>query len=226
MLTKEENKKIVSLLKQIALFVDFERNTSLTFIRDVNTLLDALLDLENEITALKLFINGLNAMLLRPIEKEINFEVYTGQDHWKDDYTDVRLYLIEKRKEFVDENLLRLNNILEKKLILNNDVNSKDDILKPDLNALQNRTKILLLQELGVLDFLKKKEPFKSSTDLAKLIAELICGKNDDVKSVYNTIRTDLSYVTYKKHPKSPYTKPQIKIVNSTLSSFSLPIIK
>ena len=82
------------------------------------------------------------------------------------------------------------------------------------------------IQELGVLDFLKKKEPFKNSTYLAKLIAELICGKNDDVNSVYNSIRTDLSYVTQKKNPKSPYTKPQIKIVNSTLSSFSLPIIK
>ena len=199
MLTKEENKKITNLLKQIALFVDFEENTSLTFDKDVNALLEDLLDLENEITALKLLINGLNAMLLRPIEKEINFEVYTGQDHWKDDYTDVRLYLIEKRKEFVDENLLKLNNILEKKLILNNDVNSKDDVLIPDLNTLQNRTKILLLQELGVLDLLKKKEPFKNGTNLAKLIAELISGKNDDVKSVYNSIRTDLSYLTHQK---------------------------
>ena len=75
MLTKEETKKITSLLKQIALFVDFEQNTSLTFDKDVNALLEDLLDLENEITALKLLINGLNAMLLRPIEKEINFEV-------------------------------------------------------------------------------------------------------------------------------------------------------
>lgn len=226
MLTKEETKKITNLLKQIALFVDFEENTSLTFDKDVNALLEDLLDLENEITALKLLINGLNAMLLRPIEKEINFEVYTGQDHWKDDYTDVRLYLIEKRKEFVDENLLKLNNILEKKLILNNDVNSKDDVLIPDLNTLQNRTKILLLQELGVLDFLKKKEPFKNSTNLAKLIAELISGKNDDVNSVYNSIRTDLSYVTQKKNSKSPYKNRQIKIVNSILASFSLPLIK
>ena len=226
MLTKEETKKITNLLKQIALFVDFEENTSLTFDKDVNALLEDLLDLENEITALKLLINGLNAMLLRPIEKEINFEVYTGQDHWKDDYTDVRLYLIEKRKEFVDENLLKLNNILEKKLILNNDVNSKDDVLIPDLNTLQNRTKILLLQELGILDLLKKKEPFKNGTNLAKLIAELISGKNDDVNSVYNSIRTDLSYITQKKNSKSPYKNRQIKIVNSILASFSLPLIK
>lgn len=225
MLTKEETKKITSLLKQIALFVDFEQNTSLTFDKDVNALLEGLLDLENEITALKLLINGLNAMLLRPIEKEIGYEVYICRDYWKDD-PDVRLFLIEKRKEFVDENLLKLNNILEKKLILNNDVNAKDDVLITDLNTLQNRTKILLLQELGVLDFLKKKEPFKNSTNLAKLIAELISGKNDDVNSVYNSIRTDLSYVTQKKNSKSPYKNRQIKIVNSILASFSLPLIK
>tara|TARA_R100001163_G_C5066506_1_gene204969 strand:- start:2751 stop:3428 length:678 start_codon:yes stop_codon:yes gene_type:complete len=225
MLTKEETKKITSLLKQIALFVDFEQNTSLTFDKDVNDLLDDLLDLENEITALKLLINGLNAMLLRPIEKEIGYEVYIRKDHWKDDPS-AKLFLIEKRKEFVDENLQKLNNILEKKLILNNDVNAKDDILISDLNTLQNRTKILLLQELGVLDFLKKKEPFKNSTNLAKLIAELISGKNDDVNSVYNSIRTDLSYVTQKKNTKSPYKNRQINIVNSILASFSLPLIK
>ena len=225
MLTKVETKKITSLLKQIALFVDFEQNTSLTFDKDVNALLEDLLDLENEITALKLLINGLNAMLLRPIEKEIGYEVYICRDYWKDD-PDVRLFLIEKRKEFVDENLLKLNNILEKKLILNNDVNAKDDVLITDLNTLQNRTKILLLQELGVLDFLKKKEPFNNSTNLAKLIAELISGKNDDVNSVYNSIRTDLSYITQKKNSKSPYKNRQIKIVNSILASFSLPLIK
>ena len=96
MLTKEETKKITILLKQIALFVDFEQNTSLTFDKDVNALLEDLLDLENEITALKLLINGLNAMLLRPIEKEIGYEVYICRDYWKDD-PDVRLFLIDKR---------------------------------------------------------------------------------------------------------------------------------
>ena len=111
------------------MFVDFEENTSLTFDKDVNALLEDLLDLENEITALKLLINGLNAMLLRPIEKEIGYEVFIRQDHWKDDQLNAKLFLIGKRKEFVDENLQKLNNILEKKLILNNDVNSKSKII-------------------------------------------------------------------------------------------------
>tara|TARA_R110002073_G_scaffold197667_2_gene356786 strand:+ start:377 stop:994 length:618 start_codon:yes stop_codon:yes gene_type:complete len=125
-----------------------------------------------------------------------------------------------KRKKYVEIALNRLN------ILLDNKVAPQDANVTPDLNTLQNRTKIVLLQELGVLDFLKKKEPFKNSTYLAKLIAELISGKNDDINSVYESIRTDLSYVTHKNHSKSPYTKPQIKKVNSTLASFSLPIIK
>ena len=79
---------------------------------------------------------------------------------------------------------------------------------------------------IHILDLLKKKEPFKNGTNLAKLIAELISGKNDDVNSVYNSIRTDLSYITQKKNSKSPYKNRQIKIVNSILASFSLPLIK
>jgi hypothetical protein len=125
-----------------------------------------------------------------------------------------------KRKKYVEITLNRLD------ILFDNQVAPQDANVSPDLNTVQNRTKILLLQELGVLDFLKKKEPFKNSTYLAKLIAELICGKNDDVNSVYNSIRTDLSYITQKKNSKSPYKNRQIKIVNSILASFSLPLIK
>jgi len=125
-----------------------------------------------------------------------------------------------KRKKYVQIALNRLD------ILFGNKVTPQDANVTPNLNTVQNRTKILLLEELGVLDFLKKKEPFKNSTNLAKLIAELISGKNDDVNAVYNSIRTDLSYVNQKKNPKSPYTKPQIKIVNSILTSFSLPLIK
>ena len=125
-----------------------------------------------------------------------------------------------KRKKYVEIALNRLN------ILLDNQVAPQDANVTPDLNALQNRTKILLLQELGILDFLKKNESFKNGTNLAKLIAELISGKNDDVNSVYNSVRTDLSYVTQKKNSKSPYKNRQIKIVNSILASFSLPLIK
>ena len=125
-----------------------------------------------------------------------------------------------KRKKYVEIELNRLD------ILFDNQVTHQDTDLNLELNTLQNRTKILLLQELGVLDFLKKKKSFKNSTNLAKLIAELISGKNDDVKSLFNSIRTDLSYITQKKNPKSPYKNRQIKIVNSILASFDLPLIK
>ena len=81
-----------------------------------------------------------------------------------------------KRKKYVEIALNRLD------ILFGNQVVPQDANVIPDLNTVQNRTKILLLEELGVLDLLKKKEPFKNGTNLAKLIAELISGKNDDVK--------------------------------------------
>ena len=97
----------------------------------------------------------------------------------------------------------------------------------PDnLNKMQVRTKILLFNELGILNLLRKNESFKNNTNLSKLIAELISGPNDDVSKVYETVRTDLAYSSVKNNKKTPYSKPQISKVNSILTSFSLPIIK
>ncbi|MBT3418590.1 MAG: hypothetical protein HN427_07435 [Flavobacteriales bacterium] len=96
----------------------------------------------------------------------------------------------------------------------------------PDIEKLQYRTKIILLNELGIIDFLKKRESFQSNTDLSKFITKIIVGKNEDEKSVYNTIRTDLSYLNQPNNNKSPYTESQKRIVNSILSTFSLPNIK
>tara|TARA_R110001606_G_scaffold386512_1_gene550589 strand:- start:81 stop:698 length:618 start_codon:yes stop_codon:yes gene_type:complete len=166
----------------------------------------------DKIRFLKLLQLSIDKHILKIGERPRNIEQLTKNQFEEEEFN--------TRKKYVEIGLNKLN------ILLDNQVAPQDANVTPDLNTLQSRTKILLLQELGVLDFLKKKEPFMNSTNLAKLIAELISGKNDDVNSVYNSIRTDLSYVTHKKHPKSPYTKPQIKIVNSTLSSFSLPLIK
>ena len=166
----------------------------------------------DKIRFLKLLQLSIDKHILKIGERPRNIEQLTKNQFEEEEFN--------TRKKYVEIGLNKLN------ILLDNQVAPQDANVTPDLNTLKSRTKILLLQELGVLDFLKKKEPFMNSTNLAKLIAELISGKNDDVNSVYNSIRTDLSYVTHKKHPKSPYTKPQIKIVNSTLSSFSLPLIK
>ena len=166
----------------------------------------------DKIRFLKLLQLSIDKHILKIGERPVNVNQLTANRFEEGEFN--------KRKNYVQIALNRLD------ILFGNKVTPQDANVNPDLNTLQSRTKIVLLQELGVLDFLKKKEPFKNSTNLAKLIAELISGKNDDVNSVYSSIRTDLSYVTQKKNPKSPYTKPQIKIVNSTLSSFFLPIIK
>ena len=111
---------------------------------------------------------------------------------------------------------------------------AKDDLVSveeveeeiPELNNLENRTKIILMQELGILSLLKKEESFKNATNLAKFIAELFSGKKDDVNKVYESIRTDLSYILDKKAKKTPYTPRQCKKVNSLLSMYGLPQMK
>ena len=95
----------------------------------------------------------------------------------------------------------------------------------PELNNLENRTKIILMQELGILNLLKIEESFKKSTTLAKFIAELFSGKKDDVNKVYESIRTDLSYILNKKAKKTPYTESQYKKVNAILAKYGLPPI-
>jgi len=166
----------------------------------------------DKIRFLKLLQLSIDKHILKIGERPLDLEKITINRFEKEEFI--------KRNRYVEITINKLD------ILFDNQVTPQDANATPDLNTVQNRTKILLLEELGVLDFLKKKEPFKNSTNLAKLIAALISGKNDDVNAVYNSIRTDLSYVTQKKNPKSPYTKPQIKIVNSILTSFSLPLIK
>jgi hypothetical protein len=166
----------------------------------------------DKIRFLKLLQLSIDKHILKIGERPINLEKITMNRFEKEKFI--------KRNRYVEITLNRLD------ILFDNQVTPQDANVSADLNTFQSRTKIVLLQELGVLDFLKKKVPFKNSTNLAKLIAELISGKNDDINSVYESIRTDLSYVTHKNQSKSPYTKPQIKKVNSTLASFSLPLIK
>jgi len=228
MLERDEAKKIENLTDNLSFFVEYKKNTSITFEGDVIDVIDSLKQIDREISMLKLLINKLKAILLRPITEEIGFEEYSNSDYWKDDNQGCIEFAESVRKKFVDSSIIKFENLLERKEIIkgNSTASTYYNEEIPQVEKLQYRTKVILLQELGVLDFLKKKEPFKNSTNLAKLIAELISGKNDDVNAVYNSIRTDLSYVNQKKNPKSPYKNRQIKIVNSTLASFSLPIIK
>lgn len=103
-------------------------------------------------------------------------------------------------------------------------VESEEEI--PEVEKLQYRTKVILLQELGVLDFLKKKETLKNGTNLAKLIGELTCGVDGDAKRAYEAVKKDLTYVNHRNNEHSPYSTKQINKVNHILTSLSLPIIE
>ena len=123
------------------------------------------------------------------------------------------------RQEYVDIQIKRLKVII--------DENPKDaQIEMPGLSQLEDRTKVILLNELGIIKLLKKNDVFKNNTQLAKIIAGLICGKGQDVNKVCESVRTNLTYVDSRKHSKSPYNDSQKKKVNSILSSFLLPPIK
>jgi len=203
--------------ERINLLLSYEQNyyndKEITPFSDrLDTELNQIKNYLDKIRFLKLIQLSIDKHILKIGERPVNVNQLTENRFEKGEFS--------KRKKYVQIALNRLD------ILFGNKVTPQDANVTPNLNTVQNRTKILLLEELGVLDFLKKKEPFKNSTNLAKLIAELISGKNDDVNAVYNSIRTDLSYVNQKKNPKSPYTKPQIKIVNSILTSFSLPLIK
>ena len=108
---------------------------------------------------------------------------------------------------------------------------TKDDLASveeeiPEVEKLQYRTKIILLQELGVLDFLKKKESLKNATNLAKLIGELTCGVDGNAKRAYEAVKKDLRYIIHRNHEYSPYKLKQINKVNNILTSLSLPVIE
>ena len=96
----------------------------------------------------------------------------------------------------------------------------------PEVEKLQYRTKVILLQELGVLDFLKKKEQLKNGTNLAKLIGELTCGVDGDARRAYLAVKKDLTYIGHRNNEHSPYNTKQINKVNQILTSLSLPIIE
>ena len=144
----------------------------------------------------------------------------------------IRSYAISGPFKYLDSNWF-FNDMMRQTNRKYNLLNKHQNIEKipsieeiPDIEKLQYRTKIILLNELGIIDFLKKRESFQSNTDLSKFITKIIVGKNEDEKSVYNTIRTDLSYLNQPNNNKSPYTESQKRIVNSILSTFSLPNIK
>ena len=87
------------------------------------------------------------------------------------------------------------------------------------------RTKLLLLNELGIIKKLKVNDAFVSDTELCKLLAELFETKEENKSKSAESIRTDLRYINQPNNAKYPYTSQAKKKVNSILTSFGLPTI-
>jgi len=228
MLERDEAKKIENLTDNLSFFVEYEKNTSITFEGDVIDVIDSLKQIDREISMLKLLINKLKAILLRPITEEIGFEEYSNSDYWKDDNQGCIEFAKSVRKKFVDDSIIKFENLLERKEIIkgNSTASTYYNEEIPQVEKLQYRTKVILLQELGILDFLKKNESFKNGTNLAKLIGELVCGVDGDARRAYQAVRKDLTYINHKNDENYPYTTKQINTVNQILTSLSLPIIE
>lgn len=116
------------------------------------------------------------------------------------------------------------NELIFRKREKYNPVNESNEI---DNEILEVRTKLILLNELGIIKHLQRYEPFKNATELCKFLTELIETKEESKKKTFETIRTDLRYIdlTQKKNTKSPYTSTAKKKVNSILSKYGLPPI-
>lgn len=120
--------------------------------------------------------------------------------------------------DFLEENLRSLEE--EKK-------NPKKDSSEIDNEILEVRTKLILLNKLGVVKHLQGFEPFTNATELCKFLTEIIETKEENKKKTFEAIRTDLRYIDLpqKKNRKSPNTSTALRKVNSILTKHGLPII-
>lgn len=116
------------------------------------------------------------------------------------------------------------NELIFRKREKYNPVNESSEI---DNEILEVRTKLILLNELGIIKHLQGFEPFKNATELCRFLTELIETKEENKEKTHETIRKDFSLlnVAPKKNKRSPNTPTQIRKVNSILAKYGLPPI-
>jgi hypothetical protein len=125
---------------------------------------------------------------------------------------------LEKQKKLIEAQSIQANNT--------------NEVVNIDNDILQVRTKIILFQELGIIECLiERSDTFKNSqTELAKFITELIETNERNKEKTFEAVRTDLRYINVPKDSipkgKNPKNDTSIKKVNSILSKYGLPIIE
>lgn len=87
---------------------------------------------------------------------------------------------------------------------------------------MQTNTKVLLLKELGVLNFLEKKYEFKNKTEFAKLLAIIVSGNTENKDAISDTIRRYLSTVNLTRQRNPAYTDDQKKRINEIFAQFDI----
>jgi hypothetical protein len=168
--------------------------------------------------ALKTFTEGYNSAIeVRPINyKYFPFCASDFRTTLKGIINAQIVPFLEKQKKLIEAQPLQANNINE---VIDNDL-------------LEVRTKIILFNELGIIDYLTERyEVFKSParTELAKFITELIETNESNKEKTFEAVRTDLRYINTPKNTpkgKNPKNKTSIKKVNSILSKYGLPNIE
>lgn len=83
-------------------------------------------------------------------------------------------------------------------------INVQEDLIElpSDNSKFSNPEKLILLNQLGVIDFLREQVPFnENNSSLARVIAKLIDGKESTIKSNLNAMKLDSSHSNSVNNP-------------------------
>lgn len=96
----------------------------------------------------------------------------------------------------------------------------EENLMSPEV--LQNRTKILLMEKLGILEELKKFDQLKTIAKLSQFLAELFENNQEKKKSTAKSIKTDLTYIN-TNDKKNPKNQKSLKTRNAILVKYGFP---
>lgn len=131
---------------------------------------------------------------------------------------------IQAEIDFIkSEQLRRRENMIFKKSLKSFSKELVDENLMSE-KVLEHRTKILLLDKLGVIKLLQNFEHLKSADHLAQFCAELFASKQEEKKSIADSIVKNIRYISSKNSKYYPKTAKAIRKRDSILSRFGFTV--
>jgi hypothetical protein len=170
------------------------------------------------ITTLEDSFNNLDeedkAILFKWLEFEFLYEQISIYDNMQISWSSMKEQISSKANQELETiSITKKRNIeyLERWIIDNKSNNLKVELHEIDLSGSSATEKIIYLHKLGVIDFLKSKQPFLSSTNsLATILSAIINEKKGTIQSMINPILS--KKVDDKNNPlNSP--KPVAKVI-------------